>query len=741
MDKKAKYQQPNAKGTVVDTKKNQDVVSSKLCPKSSRRRESPGANSFPKNDQPRKSNAQKAKNFDKRPKLKGHYHGGSKEDSKVAENESAELGSVMAQGSKKQNLNHLLNFSYTPRYMQSEWNHGRISSYNNYNYNRWLPAVQRHKYNKEQFLQANCQFVVTAKGDYSLYLNDPDILIDWKLIEQIRVHNSENLLCPICLDFPLAGKMTRCGHVYCWPCILHYLALSNNSGRKCPICYEFVNKSDLKSVVEITKNVLNIGDQISLRLMRREKGTLLAVPVDNSERSPTTFLSVSENINQHVYSKLLLAEDADIMDIIESERSQLNIQLLEDSYSLENCFIEQACNELSIREQLLLQNISPIDSKTNNEPTSANENIKCREKKTFDSIKIPNNYTEGARILQLMDNLNCDNDESKRKSQKFYFFYRLREIYLKFAKCQINTSELEIYVSLAAVGGQNVYLHAMNIKMLEMQYGSLEKSPQVISGTIIEKEVGSLTHDLRKRMRYLCHLPVTSQFEMVEIDLQPPIISKEVLTYFEGQISSRQHERKRREREEQKREKKITEEENKRMGKYPKPKVHIESHKHFPQFQPETDAINIPSSLESVAASSAASSPSTCSIDDVLTKLGDEANNSSTMADQGPSFAQMLRTNGSKKAAAWSTLHSSKKESYETSVTPTDSSFAADLELDEYVPPAYNRNLGDALAQALEKSDLLSHGDRPTDNVNNGKKKKKKGKTTVLFATNMARTS
>lgn len=63
----------------------------------------------------------------------------------------------MAQGSKKQNLNHLLNFHYEPRDMQSgsdTWRMGNASKGYNRNSNRWLPPVQRHKYNKEQFLQA-----------------------------------------------------------------------------------------------------------------------------------------------------------------------------------------------------------------------------------------------------------------------------------------------------------------------------------------------------------------------------------------------------------------------------------------------------------------------------------------------------------------------------------------------------------------------------------------------------------
>ncbi|XP_031778817.1 RING finger protein 10 [Nasonia vitripennis] len=731
MEKKAKYQQPNqAKGSATDAKKNQDVTSSKSFPKSSRRREPSGANGFPKNDQPRKSNAQKIKNFDKRPKPKGHYHGGSKEDSKVVEDESAELGSVMVQGSKKQNLNHLLNFHYAPRDVQGGWSHGRASGYNSHHYNRWLPAVQRHKYNKEQFLQANCQFVVTAKGDYSLYLNDPDILVDWKLIQQIRVHSSDNLSCPICLCPPVAGKMTRCGHVYCWPCILHYLALSDKSWRKCPICYESIHKSDLKSVVEITENALNIGDNISLRLMRREKGTLIAVPVNDIESAPpSTFLSVSENSCQQVYSKLLLAQNADIMDIIESERVQLKLELLEDPHSPENCFIEQALSELLIREQLIIDGTPSIE--TEELQTSQNdENIESQNREDVSSIN-NNVNTKIKESLQLLDNDICStNDQS------------YNDLNLSNSDADISTNSQKFYYYYQADGGQNVYLHAMNVKMLEMQYGSLERSPRVISGKLIEKEVGSFTEDLRRRMRYLCHLPVTSQFEIAEIDLLPPLISKEVLSSFEDQIASRQRKRNRREREERKREKKITEEENKRMGKYPTPKVHIESRKHFPQFQPEFAEFNVPSPPESVVASSVASSPTASSFDDFLSAAGADINNWAASANHGPSFAQMLQTNGSR-TVAWPSLSTSKRaEPNNPPAARIQQHENIDPEMEEYLAPSYSQSLGDALAQVLEKTELLNQEGRSTDNLTtSSKKKKKKNKATVLFATNMARAS
>ena len=25
--------------------------------------------------------------------------------------------------------------------------------------------------------------------------------------------------CPICLEAPVAARLTKCGHVYCWPCL------------------------------------------------------------------------------------------------------------------------------------------------------------------------------------------------------------------------------------------------------------------------------------------------------------------------------------------------------------------------------------------------------------------------------------------------------------------------------------------------------------------------------------------
>lgn len=77
-------------------------------------------------------------------------------------------------------------------------------------------------------------------------------------------------------------------------------------------------------------------------------------------------------------------------------------------------------------------------------------------------------------------------------------------------------------------------MHSLNARMLVMSYGGLDKAPLKIQGTVLEKESGSMTDELRKRLRYLEHLPITSVFEVVEIKMQPPLITDETEAFFIG---------------------------------------------------------------------------------------------------------------------------------------------------------------------------------------------------------------
>lgn len=178
--------------------------------------------------------------------------------------EADELNSVFNHGSKKQNLNHLLNFHY---YSAKESEDVRAGTFSKHGYHQHRSYGKKYNFNKEQYLQANCQFVVKddIAFDYRPFTISPDTLVEWDQVVKILVSSSEESQCPICLYPPKAAKITRCGHIFCYACMLHYLSLSDKTWRKCPICYESVHIQDLKSAASKQNHrSYKVGDIISM---------------------------------------------------------------------------------------------------------------------------------------------------------------------------------------------------------------------------------------------------------------------------------------------------------------------------------------------------------------------------------------------------------------------------------------------------------------------------------------------
>ena len=144
-------------------------------------------------------------------------------------------------------MNSLLGFSY---YAPEEDSHtmgrprrGRKTSYS--------PA-----YNKEQFMQAAFQFVLKPPkqpDDYLKYLVNPDEIIEWRDVVEATLTPSataEKIVCPICLNAAseiVAPRVTKCGHIFCWPCLLQYLGFERvHAWKKCPLCCDPIYKRDIR---------------------------------------------------------------------------------------------------------------------------------------------------------------------------------------------------------------------------------------------------------------------------------------------------------------------------------------------------------------------------------------------------------------------------------------------------------------------------------------------------------------
>ncbi|NXA38049.1 RNF10 protein, partial [Eudromia elegans] len=700
--------------------------------------------SYSKNEnfssQSRRSNSQKSKAFNKMPPQRGGSGGSGKLFSssnggrrdEVAEAQRAEFSPAQFSGPKKINLNHLLNFTFEPR--------GQAAHFDGNGHGNWGKRNKwGHKpFNKELFLQANCQFVVSEEQDYTVHFADPDTLVNWDFVEQVRICSHEVPSCPICLYPPTAAKITRCGHIFCWACILHYLSLSEKTWSKCPICYSSVHKKDLKSVIAMETRQYAIGDIITMQLMRREKGVLIALP---KSQWTNVVLPVHVGDEEHSqYSKLLLASKEQVLQcVVLEEKAALLKQYEEEKHTPEACFIEAAIQELKERESAL-----SVDQERNNGIAgitaaveelvleSSKETAVSQEKKcgveylsAFDEELVepcsdlassfpPPLEAEEALLEEVeepeLDTVGEHDEDSIAEPNMPETSYQ--EPKETISSGHVNNSPF--YYFYQAEDGQCMYLHPVNVRCLVREYGSLEKSPEKITAAVVEIAGYSMTEDIRQRHRYLCHLPLTCEFSICELALKPPTVSKETLELFSGwyYLSN--------------------------------PEVHIalENLQQFPAFSSssgETTSVD----QQSFCVSPLGRSP-VFQTESVPTPLSPAASQVSPLLcgsleedSPFPSFAQMLRV-GKAKPETWSKPGpKSRDENTLALPVPVDSDGESDNS-DRIPVPSFQNSFSQAIEAALLKLDKPSTSD-PLSEEKGGKKRKKQ-KQKLLFSTSVVHT-
>ncbi|XP_074643050.1 E3 ubiquitin-protein ligase RNF10-like [Tubulanus polymorphus] len=668
----------------------------------------------------------------------------------VSDNYEAEIGSALMTGSKKQNLNHLLNFKYTAR----ETQRGRATrGYGSAGGTRHKNWTKPARYNKEQFLQANCQFIVRDDCDYSIYSADPDTLVEWDFIQQVRTCSHEESSCPICLYPPVAAKITRCGHIYCWACMLHYLSLDEDN--KCPICFEPVLQNDLKSVVATQTHQFSVGEEITMRLMKKAKGSAIALPIAQWQdcTKPLTMKAYSGT----KFSKLLLATKEDIQDIIDGERLGLNQQKSEEGDSLTGSFVDAAMKHLLLREEDLHsdQRMTPVpkppaipglpppsppplgttigkkenvftyasafsddEEEVENEPslTHKAEKLDLSESPaSTDDNAIPPGLSHSPPLgppAILMEKETRDVLPVDEAAEQL-------EIPLPGGKTtqrkkQERLHDDDFFYFYQSDDGQNIYMHSLNARCLLRDYGTLENCPETITARIEELEGISMTQELRRRLRYLNHLPFTCEFQVAELTLKAPLVSKETLRHYFHEIESRRRARQKKARLEKNHNRRVEAKERQAFAKYNDITV-VRSEQHSnPQPIPTTSSTGFNDYTETVSASDKSpSSPVLVSPDGM---------------PQSISFAQMLRSRKSSVPNdAWPRVNKSVMGATSSKTAATPDSDNEDHVAAPMYQQSFCQSFGDAIQAAIDTSSSEA-----------GNKKKKKGKK-LLFTTTVNR--
>lgn len=385
------------------------------------------------------------------------YKNDSKSASTFKKPREREHGGKSNSQHQKQNLNHLLSFTFEERGR-------RTSSGDDYH----PPRRQTYRrptaptLSKERYLLCNCQFVLEEpleEKNYLMHLNDPNELIEWKKVVQVRVINNERepTICCICLEEMRAARITKCGHGFCFPCILKYRELSL-TGYKCPVCMsDFEIEEEMRPLLFRKVPPISIGDMAKFQLMRRSKSNILAVPRLKFEFGRTNLYKYTDKW-MYSYAKILMASPADVNSIINHE--------LEDLWDTKD------------------DDPKDIDG----DHQFINKAIELTQK----------NFKKIEDCEQVSRQKSCEEDAVVKEEASFYFY-------------QLNTGEqtylhwLNTRMLIAEFGSLEECPDMIEGQVIEME-----------RFTVTEENV-------RGRLRFFSHLPIGSEIVVIEIDISAMI--------------------------------------------------------------------------------------------------------------------------------------------------------------------------------------------------------------------------
>ncbi|KAG0023086.1 hypothetical protein BGZ82_010825 [Podila clonocystis] len=509
--------------------------------------------------------------------------------SQLSSNEKVKGGNKKNQVS----LNHLLNFSFPVR--EEPQNTGPVRRRRNVGY---------QPFNKDKFINANFRFLMNPGSNYEVFTMDPDVRVCWDDIEQVLIAVPQS--CPICLQPPVAGRITKCGHVYCFHCILHYLALSesNKSWRKCPICWDAIYEKDLKSVrtvhadldafdqgeKEIAKQIASRQEvHLEMRLIQRSMNSTLALPRSMTFPLPENLLPLELRgqpplefyPDAMVFSRLMISTPGRIVAELERDIQSIEFSVEEaKSYdtsvqSEEIVFFEMALDKIHEKKNKIREDARffPRDALSRErilrhfiehgaEESSAQATAQSNETKpsTFeDSATTKTSHAENGESLgsnvvnsvtrevlaptTVVGQVDPRIEYTAQDKGDVVHFERKSAGHRQEKTPNQVTS---VYYFYQAANGHHLYLQPLDIRILKQHFETYERFPDTITVKVLGIEETSLTEEVRKKCKYLGHLPLGCEVSFLDVALEG-IVGEEGIKTFEPELRLRRTKRREKE--------------------------------------------------------------------------------------------------------------------------------------------------------------------------------------------------
>lgn len=438
-------------------------------------------------------------------------------DDGAADDEIAAMRSINSRKGQT-SITHLMSFSLPPRpqYQPQHQNHRSHQRYNK----TWGLGSGYHAIDKAKYVHANYRFIVRPDRQYHAQTVDADVHVGWDAVLQILASaDLQKTNCPICLSDPVAPRMAKCGHICCLPCLIRYMHSSDDANplpdkrarwKKCPICEDSIYLSEVRPVRYFAgqeATMLREGGDVLLRLLKRSPGSTLAMPRDAADNyghhQDIPWFNVAEMLD---YSRFTKAGEEYMTEQYDQEIFALEEQEREDElmFGDDTTWTRKAVN--SIRDAK--QRVEGLANPSSARPETDSHLQVVPESWDIETIQSDTTSALSNGIARLSFN---EHNAGPRPRAPFYYYNAL----------------------------PNFYLSPLDIRILKAAFGEFAAFPSTILPRVEHISTGHLVDDeLRKRAKYMGHLPYGAEVSMLECDWTD-IISPAILEQFSEEINRR----------------------------------------------------------------------------------------------------------------------------------------------------------------------------------------------------------
>lgn len=445
----------------------------------------------------------------------------------------AEVTAMRSINSRKgqTSITHLMNFTLPPRPQHHYQHH-----FNNRNQRRnpiWGLGSGYHAVDKARYVHANYRFIVRPDREYHAQTTDADVYVSWDAVLQVLASaDTQAASCPICLSPPVAPRMAKCGHIFCLPCLIRYMHSTDDSNpasekrarwKKCPICEDSIYISEVRPVRWFSgqdANMLREGGDVLLKLLKRDPATTLALPRDTADshggHDDIPWFHVAEIME---YARFMKGGEVYMSAQYDLEINSLETQEREDElmFGDENTWTRKAVISITEAKERLSGLGNPPEPTTSN-PTPSDSEVP--DSWDDESRNGPSALTNAIQALAVEQAASPPNSvpstrpragSGRPSNHPFYFYHAL----------------------------PNFFLSPLDIRILKTAFGDFSSFPSTILPRVEHISTGHIVDDdLRKRAKYMAHLPFGCEVTFLECDWTD-IISPTILAQFHDDIARR----------------------------------------------------------------------------------------------------------------------------------------------------------------------------------------------------------